>query len=150
MSLFTAFNFTVTADDGRGGLATTNVAVNVTPRPVTEFGDILFDFDSAVLRKDSLSALDTAANTLSQHPSMKAVIEGHTCNIGETDYNRDLGGRRANAVKDYLVQKGVSADRLSTTSFGENDPTHDNKHEATRCLNRRAAIVVKVSESENR
>ncbi len=53
-------------------------------------------------------------------------IEGHTCNIGTAEYNLALGDRRANAVRDYLVSRGVTADRLRTVSYGEERPKYDN------------------------
>ena len=71
-------------------------------------------------------------------------IEGHTCNIGTAEYNLALGDRRANAVRDYLVSRGVTADRLRTVSYGEERPKYDNAREETRRLNRRAALVVNL------
>ena len=55
-----------------------------------------------------------------------------------------LGERRSNSVRDYLVQNGVAADRLTSVSFGEERPKHDNSREETRRLNRRAALVVRL------
>ena len=55
-----------------------------------------------------------------------------------------LGERRANSVRDYLVSRGIAADRLGTVSYGEEQPQYDNDREETRRLNRRAALVVKV------
>jgi OOP family OmpA-OmpF porin len=72
------------------------------------------------------------------------TIEGHTCNIGTAEYNLALGERRAKAVRDYLVSRGVAADRLNTVSFGEEQPKYDNSREETRRLNRRAALVVRL------
>jgi OOP family OmpA-OmpF porin len=71
-------------------------------------------------------------------------IEGHTCNIGTAEYNLALGDRRANAVRDYLVSRGVQANRLTTVSYGEERPKYDNSREETRRLNRRAALVVNL------
>jgi outer membrane protein OmpA-like peptidoglycan-associated protein len=143
-------NLTVTVEDSRGGTATSSVAVNVTPRAVNTFEPVIFTLDSAELRETARSVLDPAIAMLSQYPSTKAVIEGHTCNLGEPTYNTDLGERRAQAVKAYLVQRGIAAERVTTTSLGETRPVHDNAHEETRCLNRRAVVVVKVGETENR
>ena len=71
-------------------------------------------------------------------------IEGHTCNIGTTEYNLALGDRRARAVRDYLVSRGIATARLTTVSYGEERPRHDNAREDTRRLNRRAALVVRL------
>ncbi|HEV8347935.1 MAG TPA: OmpA family protein, partial [Vicinamibacterales bacterium] len=67
-----------------------------------------------------------------------------TCNIGTAEYNLALGDRRANAVRDYLVSRGVTANRLTTVSYGEERPKYDNSKEETRRLNRRAALVVNL------
>jgi OmpA-OmpF porin, OOP family len=69
---------------------------------------------------------------------------GHTCNIGTAEYNLALGERRANAVRDYFTSRGVTADRLQTVSYGEEQPKHDNSREETRRLNRRAALTIRV------
>ena len=73
---------------------------------------------------------------------MALEIEGHTCNIGTTEYNLGLGERRAQAVRDYLVQRGIAPARLSTVTYGEERPARDNSQESTRRLNRRAVLVV--------
>ena len=88
--------------------------------------------------------LDEAVAALRDDPTLRIEIEGHTCNIGTAEYNLALGDRRANAVREYLVSRGVSADRLRTISYGEERPKYDNAREETRRLNRRAALVVKV------
>ena len=78
-------------------------------------------------------------------PDLRIEIEGHTCNIGTAEYNLALGERRANAVRDYLTSRGIGADRLRTVSYGEERPKHDNAREETRRLNRRAALVVRLT-----
>ena len=88
--------------------------------------------------------LDEAVTALRDDPTLRVNIEGHTCNIGTAEYNLALGDRRANAVKDYLVSRGVTADRLQTVSYGEERPKYDNAREETRRLNRRAALVVNL------
>ena len=81
---------------------------------------------------------------LREDPTLRVTIEGHTCNIGTAEYNLALGERRANAVRDYLVSRGVAADRLRTVSYGEERPKYDNSREETRRLNRRAALMVNL------
>jgi outer membrane protein OmpA-like peptidoglycan-associated protein len=76
--------------------------------------------------------------------TLRLNIEGHTCNIGTAEYNLALGDRRATAVRDYLVSRGVTANRLTTVSYGEERPKYDNAKEETRRLNRRAALVVNL------
>jgi len=88
--------------------------------------------------------LDEAVTALREDATLRIQIEGHTCNIGTAEYNLALGDRRANAVRDYLASRGVTADRLSTVSYGEERPKYDNAREETRRLNRRAALTVNL------
>jgi outer membrane protein OmpA-like peptidoglycan-associated protein len=138
---------TVTVDDGKGGTASATVTVNVVrPPPVAEitFEDVYFDFDRSTLRPEALRLLDDAVTKLQANPTKNIIIEGHTCNIGTSEYNLALGERRAQGVLAYLTSRGVAANRLETVSYGEERPKFDNAREETRRLNRRAALVVKV------
>ena len=137
---------TVAVDDGRGGTASDTVTVQVVSPVVQEFvfEDVHFDFDRYTLRPGAIRVLDEAVAALEERPSRQIEIEGHTCNIGTTEYNLALGDRRAQAVRDYLVSRGVSGNRLRTVSYGEERPSHDNAREETRRLNRRAAMIVRV------
>jgi peptidoglycan-associated lipoprotein len=103
-----------------------------------------FDFDRYTLRSEATRVLDEAVTALREDPTLRVTIEGHTCNIGTAEYNLALGERRATAVRDYLVSRGVATDRLQTISYGEERPKHDNAREETRRLNRRAALVVNL------
>ncbi|HXH08058.1 MAG TPA: OmpA family protein [Vicinamibacterales bacterium] len=137
---------TVTVDDGKGGTASDTVTLQVVRPPVKEyvFEDVHFDFDRYTLRPEATRVLEEVVTALQQTPELRLEIEGHTCNIGTAEYNLALGERRAQAVRDYLVSRGISADRLRTVSYGEERPKHDNAREETRRLNRRAALVVRV------
>jgi outer membrane protein OmpA-like peptidoglycan-associated protein len=131
--------------DGKTASATVNI--NVTrPAPVAQltFEDVYFDFDRSTLRPEALRLLDDAVTKLQANPGRNIVIEGHTCSIGTAEYNLALGERRANAVRQYLLSRGITAGRLETRSYGEERPKYDNAREETRRLNRRAALVVKV------
>ena len=136
----------ITVNDGRGGIATDAVTIQVM-RPVVKefvFEDVHFDFDRYSLRPEATRALDEAIKTLQGNPEVQLEIEGHTCNIGTAEYNLALGERRSSAVREYLAARGISADRLRTVSYGEERPKHDNAREETRRLNRRAALVVRI------
>ena len=137
---------TVEVTDGRGGYATDAVTIHVIRAPIKEIlmEDIHFDFDRYSLRPDATRSLDETVTSLQKDPSLRIQIEGHTCNIGTAEYNLALGERRANAVRDYLTSRGITADRLQSLSYGEERPRHDNAREETRRLNRRAALVVRV------
>jgi len=137
---------TVTVDNGKGGTASDRVTIQVVrpPNKTFTFEDVHFDFDRYSLRPDATRILDEAVNTLRENAELKVTIEGHTCNIGTPEYNLALGERRANSVRDYLVSRGISADRFRTVSYGEERPKYDNSREETRRLNRRAALVVRI------
>jgi peptidoglycan-associated lipoprotein len=126
--------------------ASDTVNIQVTRPPVRNytFEDVYFDFDRYSLRPEATRVLDEAITALRENATLRVEIEGHTCSIGTAEYNLALGDRRANAVKDYLVSRGISADRLRTVSYGEERPKYDNSREETRRLNRRAALVVNL------
>ena len=130
--------------DNKTASDTVNIMVT---RPVVRnitFEDVYFDFDRYSLRPEATRVLDEAIVALKENATLRVEIEGHTCSIGTAEYNLALGDRRANAVKDYLVSRGVGADRLRTVSYGEEKPKYDNSREETRRLNRRAALVVNL------
>ena len=93
---------------------------------------------------EAVRVLDEAVKAMQENPNLRVQVEGHTCNIGTAEYNLALGERRATAVRDYLTNRGIAANRLDTVSYGEERPKHDNAREETRRLNRRAAMVVRV------
>ena len=108
------------------------------------FEDVYFDFDRYTLRPEALTMLDSAVKALQDSATLRIQIEGYTCNIGTTEYNLALGERRASAVRDYLISRGINASRLNTVSYGEERPKYDNAKEETRRLNRRAVLAVNI------
>jgi peptidoglycan-associated lipoprotein len=139
---------TVTVDDGKGGTASDTVTIQVVRPAVREFvfEDVHFDFDRYSLRPEAARILDEVLKAMQENPGLRIQIEGHTCNIGTAEYNLALGERRATAVRDYLNGRGVQVNRLETVSYGEERPKHDNSREETRRLNRRAAMVVRMTQ----
>ncbi len=129
-----------------GMKATDTVNINVVPRAVKTitFEDVYFDFDRYTLTDAAQRVLAQAVEALRADPTLRVRIEGHTCSIGTAEYNLALGDRRARSVQQYLVSNGIAADRLTTVSFGEEQPKHDNSREETRRLNRRAAMTVQL------
>ena len=143
-----AVPLTVTVDDGKGMTATDTVTVQViapAAKKQITFEDVHFDFDRSTLRAEAQRVLDEAVKAMQADPALRLQIEGHTCNIGTAEYNLALGDRRASSVRDYLVSRGIPANRLSTVSYGEERPKHDNSREETRRLNRRAALTVNLT-----
>jgi outer membrane protein OmpA-like peptidoglycan-associated protein len=104
-----------------------------------------FDFDRYTLRPEATRLLDEAVAAMKEDDRLRLEVEGHTCNIGTAEYNLALGDRRATAVREYLVSRGVTADRLRSVSYGEERPKYENAREETRRLNRRAALVVNLT-----
>jgi peptidoglycan-associated lipoprotein len=138
---------TVTVDDGHGHTASDSVTIQVInpiKRELT-FEDVYFDFDRSSLRPEAQRILDDAVAAMNANPTLNITIEGYTCNIGTAEYNLALGERRAKAVRDYLIGKGVASTRLTTVSYGEERPKYDNSREETRRMNRRAALVVRLT-----
>ncbi len=107
-----------------------------------EIYGIYFDFDSANLRAESAPVLKEISDALHDHPEWKIRIEGHTDNQGGNDYNMRLSERRAESVKQALInQYGVSADRLTPQGFGATRPKATNDTIEGRALNRRVELV---------
>ena len=123
--------------------ASDTVNIQVTRPPVRQytFEDVYFDFDRYSLRPEATRVLDEAVAAMRENATLRVEVEGHTCSIGTAEYNLALGDRRANAVKDYLVSRGISADRMRTVSYGEERPIDTNNTDAGRAMNRRAHIV---------
>jgi OOP family OmpA-OmpF porin len=103
---------------------------------------INFKLKSAALLKNSLPILDRASEVLKNYPELKLEISGHTDNRGKADFNRDLSQKRAEAVRDYLVMKGIAADRLVAIGYGLDRPIADNKSESGRSKNRRTEFRI--------
>ncbi len=142
-----AVPLTVTVDDGKGMTATDTITVQVIAPAAKKqfvFEDVHFDFDRYTLRAEATRLLDEAVKAMSEDPNLRITVEGHTCNIGTTEYNLALGERRSNAVREYLASRGVAAARLQNVSYGEERPKHDNSREETRRLNRRAALTIRM------
>ncbi len=140
---------TVTVTCPQDGKTTSDtVNINVIRPAVKQivFEDVHFDFDRYSLRPEATRALDEAVKAMSENPTLRIQIEGHTCNIGTAEYNLALGDRRAISVREYLTSRGIAADRLGTVSYGEERPKYDNAREETRRLNRRAALVVRLQQ----
>lgn len=109
---------------------------------VTFASGLLFDFDSDRLRAESRRNLDSLATSLASFGDSKLLLVGHTDSVGTASYNLDLSQRRAGAVADYLISRGVPVARLATSGRGETDPVAPNDTDADRQLNRRVEVVV--------
>lgn len=117
-----------------------------TPAHVQElmgnFEKVFFDTDSSDLNAESKKALDLNATLLQKHGDVKVQIQGHADERGTSDYNLALGNRRAETVKKYLVNQGISPDRIAVISYGEEMPAARGGSESAWAQNRRAEFVV--------
>ena len=150
----TTYTLTVT---GPGGTDTRTVRVTVTvppppppppPPPKVEVSEVdlftqnvkdaYFDFDKSDIRPDAQQVLTSDSDFLKPHSGIKFTIEGHCDERGSEEYNLGLGDRRATSARDFLVNLGVSADRINTISFGKDRPVCSDHDEDCWQKNRRA------------
>lgn len=104
---------------------------------------VFFGFDKSNLSAESVNVLKAQAEWLKANPDTKVVVEGHTDDRGTREYNLALGERRAVAVKNYLISRGVNADRIRVISYGKERPAVVGANEAAWAQNRRAVTVVR-------
>jgi OOP family OmpA-OmpF porin len=120
--------------------------VPVPAAPTTEkvsfAADAFFDFDKAVLKPEGKAKMDDLAEKVKELTLEVVIAVGHTDAKGSDSYNQKLSIRRSEAVKAYLVDKGIDASRIYTEGKGEAQPVADNKTDAGRAQNRRVEIEV--------
>jgi outer membrane protein OmpA-like peptidoglycan-associated protein len=108
---------------------------------VVTLGDVLFDTGKSALRAGGTNNMAKLAEVMKNSPETTALIEGHTDSVGSASSNYSLSQRRADAVRDALVNLGVANDRLSTRAHGADMPAADNDSASGRQMNRRVEIV---------
>jgi type IX secretion system PorP/SprF family membrane protein len=113
--------------------------INVVEKVVLHFS---FDFNSSKLDDKTKKYLKELAITLGKNKMLRLRIEGHTDNIGTDEYNFRLSQKRADEVKNYLVQRGIELSRISSEGMGKLKPIADNDTENTRAQNRRVELIV--------
>ena len=101
-----------------------------------------FEFNKATLTNESERILTMAYNALVANPDVRVEISGHTDNVGSEQYNQVLSLKRAQAVKNWLVQKGIASNRMKTVGKGQNEPVASNGTDAGRAENRRIEFYV--------
>jgi outer membrane protein OmpA-like peptidoglycan-associated protein len=104
--------------------------------------NITFDYNSWELNEDAKREIDRIYKLLKENPTVIIEIAGHTDDRGSAAYNLTLSQKRANAVKEYLLQKGMPPNRFVTKGYGESQPIADNKTEEGRAKNRRFELIV--------
>lgn len=112
-------------------------AAPVEEKPDFNFGNVQFEFNSDVLKTVSFEVLDKVAGALKKDPSAKFMIHGHSSIEGSAEHNMSLSVDRANSVKLYLLNAGVSSKNLTVKGFGATQPITSNNTEEGRAANRR-------------
>ena len=143
-----------TGTGGQGGASTATGTAKAIPAPaagtLAEFqasaGDrVFFDYDKSSVRADAGAILKKQAEWLKKYPGVTAIVEGHCDERGTREYNLALGNRRAAAVRDALVAKGVDAKRLKIVSYGKEKPASVGSNESAWSQNRRGVTTISVN-----
>ena len=128
------------------------VTATGTIEPVTEvevgtqvsgiISNIYVDYNSIVKKGQVIAELDKIYQFLANNPSLRIEIGGHTDNTGSISFNQTLSLKRAQAVADYLVQRGIHPDRITAAGYGFDKPIGDNRTEEGRAKNRRTELKI--------
>lgn len=125
------------------------------PQKVTETFSLsaeqLFDFDKSTLRPEGAAALDTLVEKYRGNARLRTMsLTGHTDSVGSDEYNQGLSERRANSVRDYLVEKGVDGSKISASGRGESSPAATNDTAEGRQQNRRVDVSAELEHEVTR
>ena len=107
-----------------------------------DFAPVYFGFDSTVVPQGELGKIDAVAQHLTARTDRVVVVEGHCDERGSNEYNRSLGENRAIIIRNYLVQNGITADRIQTRSYGEEKPAVMGSDESAFSRNRRGEFAI--------
>jgi outer membrane protein OmpA-like peptidoglycan-associated protein len=113
------------------------------PRKIETLTGPSFDFNKATLTATGREHVDHAVQVLRAETGLRVTVEGYTDSVGSDAYNMKLSQRRADAVRDYLVSKGIASDRIRTEAFGETRPVASNDTAEGRAQNRRVEIIAR-------
>lgn len=115
---------------------------SIKPGKAYQLDDIYFTTDSWELNKRSIILLNSFSSYLKKNPSLRIAVNGHTDDLGDDEQNRVLSQNRSNSVKSYLMQMGISADRIEAFGLGETQPRLPNNSENNRAKNRRTEFQI--------
>ena len=121
-------------------LSTTSSNVNYDSMAVFANATVYFEFDKSNLTSKSIQTLKSAVNALNENSSIMITLSGHADERGTREYNLALGQRRAEAVSDYFVLNGISPERITVKSYGEERPVEFGQDEKSYSKNRRVEI----------
>lgn len=142
---------TGTGSKGQGGITPEDTAGGIDPRNnVKQTSDVVpslvtvyFDYDDSALRPDAKDGLRRNAEYLRSVANAKVELQGNCDDRGTEEYNLALGKRRAESAKQYLADLGISPQRLTTVSFGEENPASPGEGEAAWAKNRRVDFILR-------
>ena len=106
------------------------------------FGDVLFQFGKSDLQPNGMRNINTLAEYLIQNPDRKVIVEGYTDSVGSAAFNQTLSERRADAVRNALVRKGVDPTRIVAQGYGKEYPVASNATDSGRAQNRRVEVTI--------
>jgi len=135
-------NYTKVAIPSKPGAFTFNLNIKFEPEKVYTLKDVHFDTGKATITSGSFPSLNELVGALKAKPTMTIEIAGHTDNVGTPESNQLLSQDRANSVKQYLVSKGIAANRLTATGYGDTQPIASNDDEEGRQQNRRTEVRI--------
>ena len=107
-----------------------------------DFSPVYFGFDSTVVPQGELGKIDAVAQHLTARTDRVVIVEGNCDERGSSEYNMSLGENRAIIIRNYLVQNGISANRIQTRSYGEEKPAADGHDESAWAMNRRGEFAI--------
>ncbi|MDI9527943.1 MAG: OmpA family protein [Pseudomonadota bacterium] len=109
----------------------------LTQRGTYSFGNIYFDIGKSAIKPDSRPVLDEAVKYMKENPRVRFEIQGHTDNVGSEEFNQKLSDERAEAVRAYMIEKGIAAERLTAKGYSMSVPAAPNDTKEGRAKNRR-------------
>ncbi|MCR4848942.1 MAG: OmpA family protein, partial [Bacteroidales bacterium] len=123
------------------------VVEDLNPGTVVQLMNIQFEFNSAALTENSAEGVDMLASFLESHPEITVELAGHTDNVGSDAYNLKLSQDRAEVVRQALIAKGISEERLTAKGYGPTKPIKPNDTEEHRAMNRRTEMIIRHCEN---
>jgi peptidoglycan-associated lipoprotein len=105
-------------------------------------GEVYFDLDESSIRDDARPILQRSADYMKRWPSIQVTVEGHCDSRGSSEYNLALGTRRSTSVKDYLVNLGIPANRVTVVTKGKEEPVCSEENESCWQQNRRGHFII--------
>ena len=141
-SIFKASQQTLERIEGIGEVRAKSIKQLIEVNAAIVLKNIFFDYNKFELKSESQVELDRLVQLMTDNPTVKIQVEGHTDNIGNAADNLKLSDNRAKAVMSYLVSKSIKADRITAKGYGATKPVADNTSEQNRAQNRRTEIKI--------